>query len=56
MENLLSESYVTVETRKDNKREKLVKITEEGKAYCEKVVCHITWAEDEEMADMIITE
>ena len=41
--NLLSESYVTVETRKDNKREKLVKITEEGKIYCEKIVRHITW-------------
>ncbi|MCI5919228.1 MAG: winged helix DNA-binding protein [Roseburia sp.] len=48
--NLFSESYVTVEARKDNKREKLVRITEEGKAYCEKVVRHITWAEDEAMA------
>lgn len=48
--NLLSESYVTVETRKDNKREKLVRITEEGKKYCEKVVRHITWAEDKAMS------
>lgn len=48
--NLLSESYVTVETRKDNKREKLVKITEEGKIYCEKIVRHITWAEDKAMS------
>lgn len=48
--NLLSESYVTVETRKDNKREKLVKITEEGKIYCEKIVRHITRAEDKAMS------
>ena len=48
--NLLSEAYVTVEERKENKREKLVRITEAGKAYCEKVVCHITWAEDTAMA------
>lgn len=48
--NLLKESYVTVEERKENKREKLVRITELGKAYCEKVVRHITWAEDTAMS------
>ncbi len=35
--NLLNEAYVTVEERKENKREKLVRITEAGKTYCEKV-------------------
>ena len=44
--NLSKEGYVTVERRKENKREKLVRITEEGKKYCEKVVRHITWAEN----------
>jgi len=48
--NLLSEAYVTVEERKENKREKLVRMTEAGKAYCEKVVRHITWAEDTAMS------
>ena len=41
---------VTLEERKENKREKLVRITEAGKAYCEKVVHHITWAEDTAMS------
>ncbi|GAB5081526.1 MarR family transcriptional regulator [Hominimerdicola sp. 21CYCFAH17_S] len=48
--NLLNEAYVTVEERKENKREKLVRITKAGKAYCEKVVRHITWAEDTAMS------
>lgn len=48
--NLLSEAYVTVEERKENKREKLVRMTEAGKAYCEKVVRHITWVEDTAMS------
>ena len=48
--NLLSEAYVTVEERKENKREKLVRMTEAGKTYCEKVVRHITWAEDTAMS------
>lgn len=48
--NLLKESYVTVEERKENKREKLVQMTEAGRDYCEKVVRHITWAEDTAMS------
>lgn len=48
--NLLNEEYVTVEERKENKREKLVRMTEAGKAYCENVVRHITWAEDTAMS------
>ena len=48
--NLLNKAYVTVEERKENKREKLVRITEAGKVYCEKVVRHITWAEDTAMS------
>ena len=48
--NLSKEEYVTVEGRKDNKREKLVRITEAGKEYCGKVVRHITWAEDTAMS------
>lgn len=48
--NLSDNGYVTVEERKENKREKLVRITESGKKYCEKVVRHITWAEDTAMS------
>lgn len=48
--NLLNEAYVTVEERKENKREKLVRMTDAGRAYCEKVVRHVTWAEDTAMS------
>lgn len=48
--NLLSAAYVTVEERKENKREKLVRMTDAGRAYCEKVVRHVTWAEDTAMS------
>lgn len=50
IQNLLKEAYVTVEERKENKREKLVEMTDAGRAYCEKVVRHITWAEDTAMS------
>lgn len=41
---------MTVAERKENKREKLVNMTDAGRAYCEKVVRHITWAEDTAMS------
>lgn len=44
--NLLVDGYVTVSTVPENKRTKIVQMTEAGRAYCEKVVRHITWAED----------
>ncbi len=50
IQNLLKEAYVTVEERKENKREKLVRMTDAGRAYCERVVRHITWAEDTAMS------
>ena len=34
----------------DNKRDKVVRTTEAGRAYCEQVVRHITWAEDTAMS------
>lgn len=48
--NLLSEGYVTVTEVPENKRTKLVRMTEAGRADCEKVVRHITWAEDTAMS------
>ena len=50
IKNLLADSYVTVAEVPENKRNKIVKMTEAGRAYCEKVVRHITWAEDTAMS------
>ena len=50
IKNLLTERYVTVTEMPENKRNKIVKMTEAGRAYCERVVRHITWAEDTAMA------
>ncbi len=50
IKNLLADSYVTVTEVPENKRNKLVQMTEAGRTYCEKVVRHITWAEDTAMS------
>ena len=50
IKNLLSAHYVTVTEVPENKRNKMVQMTEAGRAYCEKVVRHITWAEDTAMS------
>ena len=50
IKNLLSDSYVTVAEVPENKRNKIVQMTDTGRAYCEKVVRHITWAEDTAMS------
>ena len=44
VKNLLAESYVTVAEVPEDKRNKIVRMTEAGRAYCEPVVRHITWA------------
>lgn len=50
IKNLLADGYVTVTEVPENKRTKVVRMTESGHAYCEKVVRHITWAEDTAMS------
>ena len=50
IKNLLAENYVTVTEAPENKRSKIVRMTDAGRAYCEKVVRHITWAEDTAMS------
>ena len=50
IKNLLSKEYVTVTEVPENKRNKVVQMTDAGRAYCEKVVRHITWAEDTAMS------
>lgn len=50
VKKLLSDQYVTVTDAPESKRNKIVRMTEAGRAYCEKVVRHITWAEDTAMS------
>ena len=50
IKNLLAERYVTVTEVPENKRNKIVQMTEAGRTYCETVVRHITWAEDTAMS------
>ena len=48
--NLLAENHITLTGMPGNRRNKIVKMTDKGRAYCEKVVRHITWAEDTAMS------
>lgn len=48
--NLWTDSYVTITESPENRRNKTVQMTDAGRAYCEKAVRHITWAEDTAMA------
>ena len=50
MKNLLADGYVTAAEMPVEKRNKIVRMTDAGRAYCEKVVRHITWAEDTAMS------
>lgn len=50
IKNLLKNGYVTLEENTEDKRNKTVKMTDEGRAYAEKPVRHITWAEDTAMS------
>ena len=50
VKNLAAQGYVAVAGAPDDKRIKIVRMTEAGRAYCGHVVRHITRAEDEAMA------
>lgn len=50
IKNLLVENYVTIAEVPENKRNKIVQMTEAGRLYCEKIVRHITWSEDTAMS------
>jgi DNA-binding MarR family transcriptional regulator len=50
IKNLLSDKYVTLEENPEDKRNKIVKMTEAGRNYAEKPVRHITNAEDTAMS------
>ena len=48
--NLWTDHYVTITEIPEDRRNKMVEMTEAGRACCEKVVRHITWAEDTAMS------
>ena len=50
IKHLLEDGYVTVTEVPENKRTKIVQMTEAGHSYCGKAVRHITWAEDTAMS------
>lgn len=50
VKNLLTNSYATVAELSEDGRSKQIWMTEAGRSYCEKVVRHITWAEDTAMS------
>lgn len=50
IKNLLAEGHVTVAEMPENKRSKLVQMTEAGRSHYGPVVRHITWAEDTAMS------
>lgn len=50
IKTMLSDNHVTVTELSKNKRNKIVKMTKTGRAYYEKVVRRITWAEDTAMS------
>ena len=50
IKHLLEDGYVTVTEVPENKRTKIVQMTEAGRSNCGKAVRHITWAEDTAMS------
>ncbi len=50
IKNLLAQGSITVVEAAKDKRSKLVVMSDQGRAACEKVVRHITWAEDTAMS------
>ena len=50
IKHLLADGYVTVAEAPEDKRTKIVRMTDAGMAWCEKAVRHITWAEDTAMS------
>lgn len=54
--HLLEDGYVTVTEVKEDKRTKLVKLTDEGRDWCKKTVLHVTWAEETAMSMLTAEE
>lgn len=50
IKNLWKDGYVTIAEMPEDRRNKMVEMTEAGRVYCEKIVRHITWAESMAMS------
>ncbi|MDD3336433.1 MAG: MarR family transcriptional regulator [Eubacteriales bacterium] len=50
IKNLQKDGYVTLAENTDDRRNKMVFLTDAGRAYAEKPVRHITWSEDTAMS------
>lgn len=50
IKNLLADGYVTLSENPEDKRNKIVCMTDAGRDYAEKPVRHITWSEDTAMS------
>ncbi|MEE4563907.1 MarR family winged helix-turn-helix transcriptional regulator [Paenibacillus polymyxa] len=50
IKNLLHDGYITSEEDPEDKRNKLIHMTDKGREYARKPVAHITWAEDTAMS------
>lgn len=50
IKNLLQDKYITIIEDLNDKRNKIIKMTEEGKNYAKIPIAHITWAEDTAMS------
>lgn len=50
IKNLLKDKYITIIEDINDKRNKIIKMTKEGKDYAKIPITHITWAEDTAMS------
>lgn len=50
LKSLMKDGYAAAEEADGDRRNKRVRLTEEGRAYAKKTVVHITWAEDTAMS------
>lgn len=56
IKNLLAEDYATIAEVPENKRNKIVRMTEKGREHYEKRIRHITRAEDTAMSMLTVEE
>lgn len=50
IKNLLTDGYVSLSENPEDKRNKIVRMTDAGRDYAERPVRHITWSEDTAMS------
>ena len=50
IKKLMKDGYVISENMPDNRKNKMISMTDKGRDYCGKVVSHIIWAENQAMS------